>query len=189
MEGISSLHSWIKTQTMIRPAKLGPGAGGKREGYDDDEEEEDDDVIIPLTSRDPNMSLSQVRWDHTMGEFLGFNFSEMMIDHLNIESTIHHVESLDAQLQVEETNKSGGASEAKPDCVRRARVDRKNSDDSDCLTDAVPGKLSNQFSYIERATQHPHMIVTARNSQTRQSANYIIGHKKTSRNTYFMLYI
>ena len=110
LEGISSLHSWIKTQTMIRPAKLGPGAGGKREGYDDeDEEEEDDDVIIPLTSRDPNMSVTKVRWDHTMGEFLGFNFSEMMIDHLNIESTIHHVESLDAQLQVEETNKSGGA--------------------------------------------------------------------------------
>ena len=42
-----------------------------------------------------------------------------------------------------------------PDCVSRARVDRKNSDDSDCLTDAVPGKLSNQFSYIERATQTP----------------------------------
>ena len=43
LEGISSLHSWIKTQTMIRPAKLGPGAGGKREGYDDDDEEEEDD--------------------------------------------------------------------------------------------------------------------------------------------------
>ena len=111
LEGISSLHSWIKTQTMIRPAKLGPGAGGKREGYDDEEEEEDDDVIIPLTSRDPNMSLTQVRWDHTMGEFLGFNFSEMMIDHLNIESTIHHVESIDAQLQLEETTKTGGDSE------------------------------------------------------------------------------
>ena len=112
LEGISSLHSWIKTQTMIRPAKLGPGAGGKREGYDDDdEEEEDDDVIIPLTSRDPNMSLTQVRWDHTMGEFLGFNFSELMIDHLNIESTIHHVESLEAQLQMEENNKSVGDSE------------------------------------------------------------------------------
>ena len=112
LEGISSLHSWIKTQTMIRPAKLGPGGGGKREGYDDDdEEEEDDDIIIPLTSRDPNMSLTQVRWDHTMGEFLGFNFSEMMIDHLNIESTIHHVDSIEAQLQMEETNKAGGESE------------------------------------------------------------------------------
>ena len=112
LEGISSLHSWIKTQTMIRPAKLGPGGGGKREGYDDEEEEEeDDDIIIPLTSRDPNMSLTQVRWDHTMGEFLGFNFSEMMIDHLNIESTIHHVDSIEAQLQMEETNKAGGDSE------------------------------------------------------------------------------
>ena len=113
LEGISSLHSWIKTQTMIRPAKLGPGAGGKREGYDDkEEEEEDDDIVIPLTSRDPNMSVTQVRWDHTMGEFLGFNFSEMMIDHLNIESTIQHVESLDAQLQIEETNKAEGADSA-----------------------------------------------------------------------------
>ena len=112
LEGISSLHSWIKTQTMIRPAKLGGGGGGKREGYDeDDDEEEDDDIIIPLTSRDPNMSLTQVRWDHTMGEFLGFNFSEMMIDHLNIESTIHHVDSIEAQLQMEETNKAGGDSE------------------------------------------------------------------------------
>ena len=114
LEGISSLHSWIKTQTMIRPAKLGGGGGGKREGYDeDDDEEEDDDIIIPLTSRDPNMSLTQVRWDHTMGEFLGFNFTEMMIDHLNIESTIHHVESSEAQLQLENNRPGADSDESK----------------------------------------------------------------------------
>lgn len=76
----------------------------KREGFED-EEDEDDEIVIPLTSRDPNMSLTQVRWDHTMGEFLGFNFSEMMIDHLNIESSILHVDSAEAQLQMMDKDK------------------------------------------------------------------------------------
>ena len=59
LEGISSLHSWIKTQTMIRPAKLG---GVKREGAGFEEEDEDDDIVISLTSKDPNVSTTQVRY-------------------------------------------------------------------------------------------------------------------------------
>ena len=57
LEGISSLHSWIKTQTMIRPNKLAV----KRDGsvYSGDEEDEDE-VVISLTSRDPNISSSRV---------------------------------------------------------------------------------------------------------------------------------
>ena len=84
----------------------------KREGFED-EEDEDDEIVIPLTSRDPNMSLTQVRWDHTMGEFLGFNFSEMMIDHLNIESSILHVDSAEAQLQMIEEREKLSPSESK----------------------------------------------------------------------------
>ena len=57
LEGISSLHSWIKTQTMIRPAKLGV----KREGSVGFSDEEDEDIVISLTSKDPNVSSSQVR--------------------------------------------------------------------------------------------------------------------------------
>ena len=53
---------------------MASGSGVKREGLEDEEEE--DDIVISLTSRDPNMSLTQVRWDHTMAQFLGFNFSE-----------------------------------------------------------------------------------------------------------------
>ena len=47
LEGISSLHSWIKTQTMIRPTKLGVKRTDSG-GFSDDEEE---DVVISLTSR------------------------------------------------------------------------------------------------------------------------------------------
>ena len=90
----------------------------KREGFED-EEDEDDEIVIPLTSRDPNMSLSQVRWDHTMGEFLGFNFSEMMIDHLNIESSILHVDSAEAQLQMMEERDKLSSGESKLRCVNK----------------------------------------------------------------------
>ena len=54
--GISCAHSWIKTQTMIRPTKL-----GKTRGDGSDESgEEDDDVAIVLTSRDPNVSYGNI---------------------------------------------------------------------------------------------------------------------------------
>ena len=116
LEGISSLHSWIKTQTMIRPTKLGVKHSDSG-GFSDDEEE---DVVISLTSRlylfeelkkrviqynhfssrDPNVSVARVRWDNNMGEFVPLHFTETMIDHLEIDSVIHHVDSDEARAQV-----------------------------------------------------------------------------------------
>ena len=59
LAGISCAHSWIKTQTMIRPTKL-----GKTRGDGSDESgEEDDDVAIVLTSRDPNVSYGRIWFD------------------------------------------------------------------------------------------------------------------------------
>ena len=45
LEGISSLHSWIKTQTMIIPSKLDRAR----------EEEEGEEVVIRLTSANPQV--------------------------------------------------------------------------------------------------------------------------------------
>ena len=98
LEGISSLHSWIKTQTMIRPSKV----GGVKVNTGFDEDDEDDDVVISLTSKDPNISTTQVRWDHTMSEFVGVHLTETLIDHLEIESTILHVNSEEAKIQMME---------------------------------------------------------------------------------------
>ena len=62
--GISCAHSWIKTQTMIRPTKL-----GKTRGDGSDESgEEDDDVAIVLTSRDPNVSYGRLWWFNILSE-------------------------------------------------------------------------------------------------------------------------
>ena len=110
LEGISSLHTWIKSQTMIRPAKLG---GVKREGGVFEEEDEDDEMVISLTSRDPNTSSSQVRWDHTAGEFLGVQLCESLIDHLDIESIILHRDTEEARNQVREQRQRELASEEK----------------------------------------------------------------------------
>ena len=64
LEGISSLHSWIKTQTMIRPTKLGKK---KDESFDDDD---DEDVVISLCSKDPQACKGVVRFDYTKGEYV-----------------------------------------------------------------------------------------------------------------------
>ena len=44
LEGISSLHSWIKTQTMIRPTKLGK----KREDSFDDVSDADNVMTVTM---------------------------------------------------------------------------------------------------------------------------------------------
>ncbi len=110
LEGISSLHTWIKSQTMIRPAKLG---AVKREGGVFEEEDEDDEMVISLTSRDPNISSSQVRWDHTGGEFLGVQLCESLIDHLDIESIILHRDTEEARAQVRDHRQRELAAEEK----------------------------------------------------------------------------
>ena len=57
LAGISCAHSWIKTQTMIRPTKLGKKRG---DGSDEDSGEEDDDIAIVLTSQNPNVSYGRL---------------------------------------------------------------------------------------------------------------------------------
>merc|ERR550519_2698019 len=88
LEGISSLHSWIKTQTMIRPTKLGKKKDDM--SFDDDD---DEDVVISLCSKDPQACKGVVRFDYTNGEFVPVKLTEWMIDHLEIESTVLHKES------------------------------------------------------------------------------------------------
>lgn len=46
------------------------------------------------------MSVARVRWDNNMGEFVPLHFTETMIDHLEIDSVIHHVDSDEARAQV-----------------------------------------------------------------------------------------
>lgn len=65
LEGISSLHSWIKTQTMIRPTKLGKKKDDM--SFDDDD---DEDVVISLCSKDPQACKGVVRFDYTNGEYV-----------------------------------------------------------------------------------------------------------------------
>ena len=57
MEGISSAHSWIKTNTMLRPTKLGKKGG---DGSDDSGDEEED-ILIALTSKDPNIPKTSIK--------------------------------------------------------------------------------------------------------------------------------
>ena len=108
---------------MIRPTKLGVKHSDSG-GFSDDEEE---DVVISLTSRlyffedlkkrviiqynhfssrDPNVSVARVRWDNNMGEFVPLHFTETMIDHLEIDSVIHHVDSDEARAQVRNLERS-----------------------------------------------------------------------------------
>ena len=54
IEGISSVHSWIKAQTMVRPMNIG------RTGSHDSEEDEEE-VQIFLSSRDSNFNAGRVR--------------------------------------------------------------------------------------------------------------------------------
>ena len=54
IEGISSVHSWIKAQTMVRPSNI-----GRTGSHDSDDEEED--IQIVLSSRDPNENAGLVR--------------------------------------------------------------------------------------------------------------------------------
>ena len=45
LEGISSLHSWIKTQTMIRPTKLGKK---KDDSFDDVSDDDNNTTVIMM---------------------------------------------------------------------------------------------------------------------------------------------
>ena len=73
VEGVSSAHSWIKVQTMIRPTKL-----GKKRGDDDDDDdgEESSEIMLTLTSRNPNETTAKIWWVHEEGEFKQVAFQE-----------------------------------------------------------------------------------------------------------------
>ena len=56
MSGIHSLHSWIKSQTMIKPSKI------KERSCDLENEEEEPEVVIRLTAFNPQTSRNIVRY-------------------------------------------------------------------------------------------------------------------------------
>ena len=127
VEGVSSAHSWIKAQTMIRPTKL----GAKKRDDDDEDGEEDNEIDITLTSRNPNDSFYQVWWIHDKGEFKQVAFQESMIDHLDIESSITLVTTQITPNTIDET-------------FEVENTDKTNGDDV---------KQANHFAFLERATQ------------------------------------
>ena len=51
LQGISSLHSWIKTQTMIKPSKI-----SRQHSREEEEDEDEPEVVIHLTSLNPQAS-------------------------------------------------------------------------------------------------------------------------------------
>ena len=123
VEGVSSAHSWIKAQTMIRPTKL----GAKKRDEDDEDGEEDNEIQITLTSRNPNDSFYQVWWIHDKGEYRQVAFQESMIDHLEIESSIT--------------------------LVTKDQTSEVEIGDNDEKTDGDDVKRANHFAFLERATQ------------------------------------
>ena len=66
MEGISSAHCWIKSNTMLRPTKLSKkkseGAGGGGGAGTDDEDDDEADIMIMLTSKNPNTKGNNARY-------------------------------------------------------------------------------------------------------------------------------
>lgn len=127
VEGVSSAHSWIKAQTMIRPTKL----GAKKRDEDDEDGEEDNEIQITLSSRNPNDSFYQVWWIHDKGEFRQVAFQESMIDHLNIESSITLVTNQHTNDEISEAENGEIIEKTEGDEVKRA----------------------NHFAFLERATQ------------------------------------
>ena len=71
VEGVSSAHSWIKSNTMLRPTKLSRKKGDGSDGEDDDEA----DILILITSRIPNTRGNQVKWVEVAGTSRLLNFS------------------------------------------------------------------------------------------------------------------
>nr|XP_040567096.1 dynein intermediate chain 1, axonemal-like isoform X1 [Lepeophtheirus salmonis] len=200
LEGISSLHSWIKTQTMIRPStKSTKGKGGATGGNVLAVKEDlDEEVVISLNAKDPLAPTDLVRFDYTIGAFIQIKLVEKMIDHLDIESTCVHKSSPEGchQLKLGGVNAvgikgfKGLANKVKVEKiilrhVQKPKVieDYDDDDEEDSDEDvqdkkkvesnkSIPPKkssrrrdsalsdddqsekkLTNQFSFVERATQ------------------------------------
>ena len=165
MEGISSMHSWIKANTMIRPTKLGKARMEGEEGSDD----EDQTIVILLTSNNPNDPNSLVKWNYNDGGFNNVQLKETMIDHLAIESKIVFVETREAVEQIAkygipaETDETEEEAELRLERIthcekvieREREKEREMKKEEEEVVEEDPGKMNpnNQFAFIERASQ------------------------------------
>ena len=162
MEGISSLHSWVKANTMIRPTKLGKNRVEGEEGSDD----EDTTVMLLLTSQNPNDPKSLLKWSLHDQSFNSVKLEETMIDHFVIDSKIVFAETKDAIEQIakfgipaesDETEEEKAEREEKEIHCKKSmerekeKMKKENTDDEE----EDPGKMNpnNQFAFIERASQ------------------------------------
>ncbi|CAB4063118.1 DNAI1 [Lepeophtheirus salmonis] len=132
-KGISSLHSWIKTQTMIRPStKSTKGKGGATGGNVLAVKEDlDEEVVISLNAKDPLAPTDLVRFDYTIGAFIQIKLVEKMIDHLDIESTCVHKSSPEGCHQL----KLGGV---------KCLIEDYDDDDEEDSDEDVQDKKKNQ---------------------------------------------
>ena len=68
-QGISSLHAWIKTQTMIRPNKLRRKKKKKTEERAADSDSDDEYHVIKLRAEDPQLPDKISRLDLVTGQY------------------------------------------------------------------------------------------------------------------------
>lgn len=65
------------------------------------EQEGDEEVVLKLSSRNPQVPVNVVRFDHSTGEYVQITLGESMIDHFEIQSTVVHKDSAEGKKQVE----------------------------------------------------------------------------------------
>ena len=167
MEGISSMHSWIKANTMIRPTKLGKTRGGGTEGGQDGSDDEDDTVVLSLTSRDPTLPRTEVKWHFEERVFKPLELKETMIMHLELDCKIIFAESKEAVEQIAVYGIPALEQETEEEAeVRREKISRckmtvemerekRKEEKAEPEEEEDQGKMNknNQFAFIERSTQ------------------------------------
>ena len=164
VEGVSSAHSWIKSNTMLRPTKLSRKKGDGSDGEDDDEA----DILILITSRIPNTRGNEIRFTLD-GEYEQAHFTETMIDHLDIESQIIVAECGEARLQVRRFGLPPLIGTEDEDEIRfREEVFKE-----DLKKLEITSKVTNQFHYLERATQTKNNDTLETEAQTDPPPMYV----------------
>ena len=171
---LSSLHSWIKAQTLIRPTKMGKSGFGGEGGFDDDGDDEEF-VTISLSSRNPTVGAGAVRWSHELGEYVNMPFTEEMIVHLEIESTVIAAGNPEGQAQIKKLglpigwpNEDEDDKKAREDLLEkyRPRIMMTAQEIEDEKIEKP--KLQNKFAFIDRATQTKLFDQMSVESQTEQ---------------------
>ena len=101
-----------------------------------------------------------VKFDHKSGEFIRIKLNETIIEHLDIQSTILHVDSEEAKIQLKE-----GENENIDENKRKktAKGSRDKSEESDEDGDE---KRKLMFSFIERFTQTKMGFLKSTDTQT-----------------------